>query len=278
MAAVEQIGRAGRAAPHPFWTVGRLRVAALVVIFALWEIAGASGLFYRGVLPSSYLVVWALLGLLTSMDFWFHAGVTGLEVLVAFVLGCSAGALAGLMLGANRYVGAVLEPFLHYLAPTPKIVFLPILLILFGVGMGSKIALGAISSFFPMALGVAAGVRQVNPVLLRVGRTFSLSRFQMVRMIYLPALVPSLATGLRIGLGISIVGCLMSEIKLSRMGLGFSAMEYYRVFDIPSMLAVLIFIFFCAALGNVAIDKFVRLPGPHDRQKRKWSGFTRRFT
>lgn len=278
MAAVEQIGRAGRAAPRPFWTIGRLRIAALLVIFSLWEIAGASGWFYSGVLPSTYLVIGALFRLLTSLDFWFHAGVTGLEVLVAFVLGCSAGALAGLFLGANRYMGAVLEPFLHYLAPTPKIVFLPILLILFGVGMGSKIALGAISSFFPMALGVAAGVRQVSPVLLRVGRTFSLSRLQMVRMIYLPALVPPLATGLRIGLGISIVGCLMSEIKLSRMGLGFSAMEYYRVFDIPSMLAVLIFIFFCAALGNVVIDRLVRLPGPQDRQKRKWSGFTRRFT
>jgi len=277
MAAVEQVRRAPAGAAA-FWTVGRLRVAAIVIVFALWEIAGASGLFYRGVLPSSYLVARALFDLVTSGVFWSHAAVTGLEVAAAFVIGCSTGALAGLALGANRYAGAVLEPFLHYLAPTPKIVFLPILLILFGVGMGSKIALGAISSFFPMALGLAAGVRQVSPVLLRVGQTFGLTRLQMVRMIYAPALIAPLATGLRIGLGISIVGCLMSEIKLSKMGLGYAAMDYYRVFDIPKMLAVLIFIFVAAALGNMLIDRLMRAPGPRQAPARKWSGFTRRFS
>jgi ABC-type nitrate/sulfonate/bicarbonate transport system permease component len=276
MAAVEQVS-ARRARAAPFWTVGRMRAAAVVVVFALWELAGASGLFYRGVLPSSLLVGRALFDLLTSAAFWMHAGVTGFEVAVAFVIGCASGAFAGLLLGANRYLGAVLEPFLHYLAPTPKIVFLPILLILFGVGVGSKIALGAISSFFPMALGVAAGVRQVSPVLLRVGKTFGLTRAQTVRMIYAPALMAPLATGLRIGLGVSIVGCLMSEIKLSRMGLGYSAMEYYRVFDIPKMLAVLLFVFLAAALGNMLIDRLTRMPGPHDRAKRKWNVFTRRF-
>ena len=266
MAVVEQVAlRSGvrpAAAPAAFWTVTRLRVAAIVVIFALWEIAGSSGFFYSGVLPSSLLIFKAFVGLLLSASFWFHAGVTGFEVAAAFVIGISTGALTGLVLGANRYTGAVFEPFLHYLAPTPKIVFLPILLILFGVGVGSKISLGAISCFFPMALSVAAGVRQVNPVYLRVGRTFNLTRLQTVRMIYLPALIPPIASGLRIGLGISIVGCLMSEIKLSRAGLGFSAMEYYRIFDIPSMLAVLVFIFVCAAAGNVVIDRYVRLPGP----------------
>lgn len=246
----------------PFWTVAKMRVAAVVATFALWELASGSGLFYSGVIPSSLLIVKAFISLLLNKAFWFHAGVTGLEVAAAFVIGISAGAITGLVLGANRYTGAVFEPFLHYLAPTPKIVFLPILLILFGVGMGSKISLGAISCFFPMALSVAAGVRQVNPVLLRVGKTFSLTRLQTVRMIYLPALIPPIASGFRIGLGISIVGCLMSEIKLSRAGLGFSAMEYYRVFDIPSMLAVLVFIFLCAAAGNVVIDRYVRLPGP----------------
>lgn len=277
MAAVEQMRR-GAPARAPFWTIGRMRVAALVVIFALWEIAGASGLFYRGVLPSSLLVSKAFFDLLSSSSFWMHAGVTGLEVAVAFAIGCSTGAIAGLALGANRYVGDVFEPFLHYLAPTPKIVFLPILLILFGVGMGSKIALGAISAFFPMALGLAAGVRQVSPVLLRVGKTYRLTRLQVVRMIYAPALMAPLATGLRIGLGISIVGCLMSEIKLSKMGLGYSAMEYYRVFDIPKMLAVLLFVFLFAALGNMVIDRLMRIPGPDAATKRKWNVFTRRFS
>lgn len=267
MAAVEQVKSASALRGASFWTVNRLRAAGFLTLLALWELAGASGLFFRGVLPSSVLIAKALIELLGSSAFYGHLAVTGIEVLVSFVLGGGAGVAAGLMLGASKRAGDIYEPFIHYLAPTPKIVFLPILLVLFGVGMGSKIALGTVSAFFPMALNIAAGVRQVSPVLLRVGKTFSLTRAQTVRMIYLPALVPPLATGLRIALGISIVGCLLSEYKLAKSGLGFLAGQYYESFHIAHMLAVLLFIFICAALGNVLIEKLVRLPGARQTGK-----------
>lgn len=264
MAAVEQIG-----ARTPFWTVGRLRVLGAVLLIALWEAAGRSGLFFNDILPPVWRILQAMGQLLVSAEFYDHVGVTLFEILVSFVLGTGAGLIAGLALGVSRRAGDIFEPFIHYLAPTPKIVFLPILLVLFGVGVGSKIALGAISCFFPMALNIAAGVRQVQPVLLRVGRTFSLSRWQTVRMIYLPALVPPIATGLRIGLGVSVVGCLLSEYKLARAGMGFLAGQYGDKFAIAPMLAVLIFIFVLAALGNAAIERFVRLPGPGSRKARR---------
>lgn len=266
MAAVEQIGSPPLRQRSEFWTVNKLRVAGFLALVAVWETAGASGLFFQGVLPSFFLIVKALIGLVASASFWRDVAVTGTEVLVAFVLGGVSGVLAGLILGANRSIGAVFEPFIHYLAPTPKIVFLPILLVLFGVGMGSKIALGTISAFFPMALSIIAGVQQVSPVLLRVGRTFNLTTGQTVRMIYLPALVPPLATGLRIALGISIVGCLLAEYKLAKAGLGYLAGRYYESFDIAPMLAVLAFVFIAAAIGNALIERFVRLPGPADRR------------
>lgn len=272
MAAIEQIGRgssasAGKAKPaSEFWTVTRLRIAGAIALLAVWEIAGWSGLFFRGVLPSTVFIAQAMFQLLTSAEFYWHLAVTGFEVLVSFLIGCSLGTVVGLVLGSRKYTGDVFEPFIHYLAPTPKIVFLPILLVLFGVGVWSKVALGAISAFFPMALGVAAGVRQVSPVLLRVGKTFNLTTMQTVRMIYLPALVPPLATGLRIGLGISIVGCLLSEYKLAKAGLGFLAGQYYEAFSVANMLAVLVIIFILASLGNMLIEKYVRLPGPGDVQ------------
>ncbi len=263
MAAVEQIGRAGKA-PAEFWTVNRLRIAGIVAILGVWEIAGWSGLFFRGVLPSTVFIVGSMAELLMSAEFYWHLAVTGFEVLVSFIIGCFFGTLVGLVLGTRKFTGDVFEPFIHYLAPTPKIVFLPILLVLFGVGVWSKVALGAISAFFPMALGVAAGVRQVSAVLLRVGKTFNLTTMQTVRMIYLPAMVPPIATGLRIGLGISIVGCLLSEYKLAKAGLGFLAGQYYESFAVAHMLAVLVIIFIFASIGNVLIEKYVRLPGPGD--------------
>jgi len=200
-----------------------VRVATLLVVWALWEAIADSGLLFRDVVPSSLTVASAL--------------------------------------GATRFAGKAFEPYLHYLAPTPKIVFLPILLVLFGIGPGSKIAMGTLSCFFPMALSVAAGVREVDAVLLRVGRSFNLTLGQTIRKIYLPSLVPPIATGLKLGLGVAIIGCLLAEIKMSNRGLGFLVMQYYAQFRVPYMYAALIVAFAIAALGNALIARFVRLPG-----------------
>ncbi|MDB5509582.1 MAG: taurine transporter [Hyphomicrobiales bacterium] len=247
-------------------SVTTYRVVALVLLFALWEIAGASGLFFRGVIPSTVLIAQAFVRLFGDPAFYTHFGITLFEIVVGFVIGSSLGVVVGLALGINRYTGEVFEPMLNYLASTPKVVFLPILLILFGIGVGSKISLGAISCFFPMALSVAAGVRTINPMFLRVGQSLNLSFGHRIRNIYIPALLPPIATGLRLGFGIATVGCLMSEIKLSNHGLGYAAMQAYNRFDIPTMLALLLIIFTLAGLGNYLIGRFVRLPGPTNRR------------
>ena len=79
---------------------------------------------------------------------------------------------SGSLLGANPFLSAAFERFLYYLGPTPKIVFFPLMIMWFGVGPGSKVAMGTISCFFPMVLSAAAGMRQIDKVLIRVGRSF----------------------------------------------------------------------------------------------------------
>jgi ABC-type nitrate/sulfonate/bicarbonate transport system permease component len=239
-----------------------LRVATFLILWIAWEGLAASGLLFQDVVPSSLKIAVAVWSLVMSPAFYYNVEFTLAEVLVSLGIGTAAGIVVGLALGASRFAGKAFEPYLHYLAPTPKIVFLPILLVLFGVGPGSKIAMGTLSCFFPMALSVASGVRQVDPVLLRVGRSFNLGWMQIVRKIYLPALVPAIATGLKLGLGVAIIGCLLAEIKMSNRGLGFLVMQYYSQFRIPSMYAALLIAFGVAALGNVLVARFLRLPGP----------------
>ena len=241
------------------------RITGAVLLLGLWEAAGASGLFFKGVLPSTWLIGKSFLRLMGDPVFWGHFSVTLFEIGTGFAIGSVLGLLAGLALGMNRYTGQVLEPVVEYLAATPKVVFLPILLILFGIGVGSKISLAALSCFFPMSLSLAAGVRGINPMFVRVGKTLNLTLLQRVRMIYLPALVPPISTGLRLGFGIATVGALLSEIKLSNKGLGHAAMQAYARFDIPTMMAILIVIFILAGLGNTIIGRLVRLPGPDTR-------------
>jgi ABC-type nitrate/sulfonate/bicarbonate transport system permease component len=125
----------------------------------------------------------------------------------------------------------------------------------FGVGPGSKIALGALSCFFPVALNIAAGMREIDKVLIRVGKSFRASTWQMVIKIYLPAMRHPLINGVRLGFGIALIGTLLAETKLSNKGIGFLIIQAYSVFDMPSMYAMLIVLFALAIGVNTLIGK-----------------------
>jgi NitT/TauT family transport system permease protein len=234
----------------------QIRLLTLVVILALWEAVARSGLLYQDVVPSLLKIGLAFFDLSTSKETWRHFAVTAWEIGGGLTIGYVAGVAFGLAAGSRRFFGAAVGPYVDGIATAPKIVFLPIVMLLIGTGMGSKLALGALSAFFPVAINTAAGVRQVNPVLIRVGRSFRLSRWQMAMRIYLPALRPSLVTSLRLGFGLAVVGVLLAEIKLSNAGLGFLANEHYSHFRVPDLYAVLVLIFIVAVGLNSLMGRF----------------------
>ncbi len=230
-----------------------LQVATILVLLAAWEALAASGLVYRGVIPSSLAILRALIDMLGTAAFWNDCAVTVGEVMAATLLGSSAGILVGMGVGSSRLLSSALEAYLHYLAATPKVVFLPIIMVLAGVGPSSKVVLGALSCFFPMAISIAVGVRRIDPVLLRLGRSLRLTRLQLVRAIMLPSLVAPVFTGLRLALGMATVGCLVSELKLANSGLGFEAIQAYNHFQVPAMYAAILVIFALVATGNAGL-------------------------
>ncbi len=130
----------------------------------------------------------------------------------------------------------------------------------FGVGTGSKIAMGVASCFFPIAISTAAGMRQIDAVLIRVGRSFRASTWQMIRCIYLPAMREPIVTGLRLGLGVAIIGTLLAETKLSNKGLGYLVIQAYALFDMPRMYALLILLFVLSIGVNALIGRLSRSP------------------
>jgi NitT/TauT family transport system permease protein len=125
----------------------------------------------------------------------------------------------------------------------------------FGVGAGSKIAMGAVSCFFPIALNVAAGMREIDPVLIRVGNSFRANTWQMVTKIYLPAMRYPVINGLRIGLGVALIGTLLAETKLSNRGIGFLVIQAYSLFNMPQMYSLLIVLFVIAIGANALIGR-----------------------
>jgi ABC-type nitrate/sulfonate/bicarbonate transport system permease component len=237
----------------------------------------ASGWLFRDVVPSLAKIGWQLLLILTNRDFTLHVDfglgfafdvmipefyrhlwVTIAEVASATAIGGLAGLAIGLALGANPFLSRAFERFLYYLGPTPKIIFFPIMIMWFGVGPSSKIAMGTISCFFPVALSAAAGMRQIESVLIRVGRSFRANTWQMVTKIYLPAMRQPMVNGVRLGMGVAVIGTLLAETKLSNRGIGFLIINAYSTFDMPRMYALLILLFVVAIGANTLVARASR--------------------
>jgi ABC-type nitrate/sulfonate/bicarbonate transport system permease component len=232
-----------------------LRVAIIAAVLVSWEALARSGLLFRDVVPPLQAIGGAFVAIVTSAEFYFHLSWTLLEAVIALVIGAVLGVFAGLGLGVSKLLHRAFVPSLYYLGSTPKLVFFPVMIMLFGVGIGSKIALGIISCFFPVALSTAAGVRQINPVLIKVGRSFCADPWHMVRAIYLPAMREPILTGLRLGLGLTVIVTLLAETKLSNQGVGHLIIRAFTTFDMPRMYALLIAVFVIAIAANAALGR-----------------------
>jgi ABC-type nitrate/sulfonate/bicarbonate transport system permease component len=238
------------------------RLVAAIVLLGAWQALALSGLLFRDVVPTLQAVVAGLAGVLADRGFYANLAVTAAELLVAMLAGGGAGLLIGLALGGSRFMSRAYERWVNWLGPTPKIVLFPVMIMLFGVGPGSKMAMGAASCFFPMALSVAGGVRGVDAVLLRVGRSFRAGPLQMLAKIYLPAMAAPLVNGIRLGFGVALIGVLLAETKLSNQGVGFMIIQAYARFDMPRMYALLILaVVFAAGVNMLAGRAAARLGG-----------------
>jgi NitT/TauT family transport system permease protein len=250
----------GAAAARLLNPVTLLRAAIILAMLALWEFLSHSGLLYRDVVPSLLAIARALGGLLMNPNYYFNLGVTAAEIGAALAIGGLSGLVVGILLGAHPFLSKAFESYIYYLGPTPKIIFFPVMIMWFGVGPESKVALGTLSCFFPVALSVAAGMRGIDKVLIRVGESFRANTWQTVMKIYLPAMRHPIINGIRLGLGVALIGTLLAETKLSNKGIGYLIINAYSTFDMPRMYAMLIVLFVLSIGANALVG---RLGGLH---------------
>jgi NitT/TauT family transport system permease protein len=190
---------------------------------------------------------------LTSAQFWGHVAATGQAFLYGVLIALAGGLVLGLALGANRLAGEVGEPILTTLYSLPKITLYPVILLLFGLGVPAKVAFGALHGLFPVALFAIGALKNISPVLIKTARVLRLSPLATARTVLLPAALPEIVTGLRIGFSATLLGTLIGELFASDRGVGFilvRAMEAHKVNDIMA-LTLLLFAF--AALANMLL-------------------------
>lgn len=178
----------------------------------------------------------------------------GYAVAIAFI----GGLLLGLTLGFYRAAGDVADPYLVALFAIPKITLYPVILLLFGLTLSAKVAFGAIHGLFPVALFAMSGVRSIPRSYLKSARAMRLSTVDTLRSVVLPAALPEIVTGMRIGLASTILGTLIGEMFAGTEGLGFVLIKAIDRNNVPLIMAVTLLVFVASSSANallLAIDR-----------------------
>lgn len=203
---------------HENWVLGALSMLAFL---GLWEIAVRAGAVNPLFTSSPSRIVATAIGMFADGSIYPHLRVSGEEFFSGFALAVVVGVPLGILMGWYSRVNAVLEPFVSALYATPRIALLPLVVIWFGIGLASKIAIVFLGAIFPILVNTITGVRTIDADFIKVARSFGATDRQMFLTVALPSSVPMLLTGLRLGLGHALVGIVVGEMYGATQGLGY---------------------------------------------------------
>jgi NitT/TauT family transport system permease protein len=194
--------------------------------------------------------LWKLLG---TARFWDHAAETARAFGFAVAISLIGGVVLGVLLGLNRTSGVVSEPILIALYSLPKVTLYPLVLLCFGLGMSAKVAFGAMHGLIPVTIFTMKAIMQIKPVLWRTAHAMRLSSRQTALTIALPAVLPEIIAGARLGFSLTLLGVLIGEMFASQRGLGFMIMSAMGLGDIATIMAVAVFLSVFAIAANALL-------------------------
>lgn len=168
---------------------------------------------------------------------WFGENlvVTMVALVYAYVLSVGFGVVIGFLLGLSRFAYDVFEPIVIALYALPKVALYPLFLFAFGLGISAQAWFAMFFGVFPIIIFTMNGTRHVNEVLFKVARSLRLSRTQLFRYVVFPAILPSLAAGLRLGFGVTFLGVILSQMFAAKSGFGFVLVQSVELHNMPRM-------------------------------------------
>ena len=209
--------RGGGFVTRPVRWVGLAVFAGLI---ALWELGSRTGFISDIVLPAPSQALEALWQLFETGLLWKHLGASLYRLLTGWICGTALGITVGLAIGLFSIARAALQPLVSALFPIPKIALLPLFVIWFGIGEGSKIATILFGTFFPTVIATYGGVDNVDRGLIRMGQSFGLTWSSIVRKIVVPGALPAILSGFRVSAAIAIVLLVAAEMIAAEFGVG----------------------------------------------------------
>jgi sulfonate transport system permease protein len=225
-----------------------------VGLVALWQVASSAGWLSTRVLPAPLDVLRAAWELALSGELWTHLKISAGRALLGLAIGGGAGLALGLLTGSVRFFETLLDSTVQMVRNVPALALIPLVILWFGIEETAKLFLISVSVFFPIYLNTFHGIRNVDPQLIEMGRSYGLSRWQLYREVILPGAMSSILVGLRFSLGLMWVILIVAETISAQAGIGYltmNAREFLRT-DV-----VLVGILLYALLGKLA-DIFAR--------------------
>ena len=220
--------------------------ATLVGLLLLWQAAAAAGLVDTTFLPAPAAIGRALYNLAVSGELWKHVGASLRRLAIGWTVGTVTGVLAGLAIGLASWARSPGMAVVSALFPIPKIALVPLFIIWFGIGEGSKIATLSFGVFFPTVLATRGGVDGVARNLVRMGQSFGLSRWAVLRGIVLPGALPAILGGFRVTASIAIILLVAAEMIGAERGIGAFVLQAGNLYDIDNLMAGIVVL---SALG-----------------------------
>lgn len=236
--------------------VGHRLVPWLVPIglIVAWQIASSLGWLSTRVLPAPIDVVKAAWSLTVSGELWTHVKVSAGRALLGLAVGGGAGLALGLLTGSVKFFETLLDSTIQMVRNIPALALIPLVILWFGIDETAKLFLISVSVFFPIYLNTFHGIRNVDPQLIEMGRTYGLTRWQLYRDVILPGALSSILVGLRFSLGLMWVILIVAETISAQAGIGYLTMNAREFLQTD---VVLVGILLYALLGKLA-DVFAR--------------------
>ncbi len=222
-----------------------------VGLLVLWEVAARVGWVDQRFFPAPTAIVQAFWEAVTTGVLLHHLKITLGRVLLGTLIGGVPAVLLGLAMGLWRWLRVTLDPIIAATYPLPKSALFPLLLLIFGLGEGSKVSMVAIGVFYLAVTNAMEGVLAINPVYFDVAKTFGARRWDVIRTVALPGAMPLVLAGLRLGVGTGLILGVLAEMLGARDGLGYLLWSAWQTFSVSSLWATL---FVTAVLGFVSVQ------------------------
>lgn len=220
-----------------------------LALLAIWQAAVSTGWLSSRILPAPSAVLQAGWALLASGEIWNHLAISGWRAGVGFAIGGGLGLLLGLVSGLSHWGERLLDSSVQMIRNVPHLALIPLVILWFGIDETAKIFLVALGTLFPIYLNTYHGIRNVDPALLEMARSYGLSGFALFRQVILPGALPSILVGVRFALGLMWLTLIVAETISASSGIGYLAMNAREFLQTDIVvLAILLY----AVLGKLA--------------------------